>query len=1022
MLSMAKIKSAEGSAAHYYAEEVRIEDYYLKGQEAPGKWHGGEALNLWGSVTLEQLQHLMAGENPWTGERLVGRGGTGRDRNPGWDLTFSAPKSVSALYAAGDDDLKAKIRQVHHNAVQKAMQFAESECLENAARTVKKIGKRRIEGTMAIKGLVWGEFFHRTSRDLDPQIHSHCVVPNVAMREDGKWCSPNLKQLFREKLTIGAMYRAELAQGMRGIGFQIEEDRQFFRVQGVPKELETDLSKRRQQITERMLREGLEGGKEASRVSLLTRQAKKLVDERTLFSAWQDIAAEHGLTAERVSGIRQEGPEVKLVVEERTRVELIQKTLNDLSQGMSTFTEEQAKAKFAEKAQTLMTSDQIRDSFKDLFGSPELLKLTRDREGQMRYTTRELRQIEERVIQTAFKLSKAADIGIEKPEIEKRLKAFEEERSRLAGKTIRLSEDQRQAAAHALGPGRVKVVAGMAGAGKTFSMEAVSRALEKDGYQVSGMAPTGIAAAKLSEAGIATQTIDKYLLMRNKGGQSLTEKDVVIIDEAGMIGSRKMDRLLQEIEKSGAKAILLGEAEQLQPVEAGGMFRAIGETIGKAGLTTIVRQEVEWQRQAVKHFRAGEAKEALRLYQDAGRLSVHDNGQVMIESMVKEHVRLATEASDRPRQVVALSKTNAVVDQLNHGIREELKTQGALPRTGVEVEVKYGHYAERQRIELVPGDKVVFLRNDRKLGVQNGLFAEVRGFEKDGQGQVRSVQFRDERGTDHSIDVSKYPHIRHAYAITGYKSQGSTFTHVLVHATPELSREETYVKMSRQKVDARLFVSREAFDVKFSELSPDFRDQPKGKATPGQELAEEVPLKKFRQEKTISSPTQEKGPAVQDKAGKTKDKTLEEKLSDALSRSQAKDVSTSYKVTQGQVHRTERLEKLAKELPKLQGEKRLQALAEVATSLGGVATKYESPSLSPPWQQKAREILERRDYERIPDLAKEIMSHPKGRESLQTTKERQHVESLKASLRPALDESLKVEKSLSQSLGKGIER
>ncbi|MDQ3231255.1 MAG: AAA family ATPase, partial [Pseudobdellovibrionaceae bacterium] len=857
------------------------------------------------------------------------------------------------------------------------------------------------------------------SRDLDPQLHSHCVVPNVAMREDGKWCSPNLKQLFREKLTIGAMYRAELAQGMRALGFQIEEDRQFFRVQGVPKELETELSKRRQQITERMLREGVEGAKQASRVSLLTRPEKRLVEERTLFTAWQDIAAEHGLTAERVSGIRDEGV-ARLAIDEKTRTELIGKTLKELSQGMSTFTEQQAKAKFAEKAQTLMTSDQIRDAFKDLFGSTELLKLTRDREGQMRYTTTELRQVEERVIQTAFKLSKVPDFGIEKPEIEKRLKAFEDERSRLAGKTVRLSEDQRQAAAHALGPGRVKVVAGMAGAGKTFSMEAVARALEKDGYQVSGMAPTGIAAAKLSEAGIPTQTIDKYLLMRSKGAPSLTSKDVVIVDEAGMIGSRKMDRLLQEIEKSGAKAILLGEAEQLQPVEAGGMFRAVSETIGKAGLTTIVRQETLWQRQAVKHFRAGEAKEALKLYQDAGRLSVHDNGQVLVENMVKEHVRLATEKSDRPRQVVALSKTNAVVDELNHGIREELKAQGILPRTGgAEVEVKYGHYAERQKIELAAGDKVVFLRNDKKLGVQNGLFAEVKGFKKDARGQVMSVQFRDERGTDHSIDVSKYPHIRHAYAITGYKSQGSTFSHVLVHATPELSREETYVKMSRQKVDAKLFVSREAFDVKFSELSPDFREQTKKPA--GQELAEEIPVKKFRQEQTMS-PLQEKGPTAQDKAAKAKEKTLEEKLGDALSRSQAKDVSTSYKVTQGQVHRTERLEKLAKELPRLQGEKRLQALAEVATSLGGVATKYESAPLSPPWQEKAREILEKRSFEQIPDLAKQIMSHPKGRESIQTTKERQHVESLRTSLKPTLDGAIKIEKSLSLSRGKGIER
>lgn len=993
MLSIAKIKSAAGSAAHYYAEEIRSEDYYLKGQEAPGQWQGGEALGIHGTVTLEQLQKLMAGEHPVTGERIVGRGGTKRDRNPGWDLTFSAPKSVSAVYAAGDDELKQKIRQAHHNAVAKAMAFAEADCLAEAARTVDKKGGRRVEGTMAIKGLVWGEFFHRTSRELDPQLHSHCVVPNVAEREDGKWCSPNLRQVFREKMTIGALYRAELAQGMRALGFQIEEDRQFFRVQGVPQELETELSKRRQQIEKQMLAEGINGAKEAARVSVMTRPEKRLVDEKELHGAWQNIAKEHGLTTEKLRELRQQ-KEQALVIDQEEKQELARKALADLSQGMSTFTAEQARARFAEKAQTLMSAEQIQDSFKELFRSPDMLKLSRDKDGQTRYTTKELRETEEKVLAIAGALSKTEDAGLSKISIEKRLKEFEAEKSLAAGHAITLSNDQRDAAAHALGPGRIKVVAGMAGAGKTFGMEAVARAMEQEGYRVSGMAPTGRAAAKLSEARIETQTVDRFLMLRNKGGQSLTEKDVVIIDEAGMIGSRKMARLLAEVERSGAKVILLGEAEQLQPVEAGGMFRAISDKIGKAGLTTIVRQEVEWQRQAVKHFRAGEAQEGLKLYSDASKLSVHENGQDMLRSMIKEHVRLSLEPSDRPRHVATLSKTNAVVDQINDGVRQEMKALGALPMKGETIRVKYGHYAEPQTIELAKGDKVVFLRNDRKIGIQNGLFADVQGFEHDSKGKLTAIRFRDETGKDHAIDVSKYPHIRHAYAITGYKSQGSTFSHVLVHATPELSREETYVKMSRQKVDAKLYVSKEAFDVKYSELSPDNREQ--ARKTPASEQAKAP-------EKAI-----------------TPEKTVEEKLATALSRSQAKDVSTSYKLDTT-VYRTDRLEYLAKDLPRLSGEKRIQTLAEIASSIGGVGSKYESPALSPRWQKMALEILEDKDINKAQALSQEIMKHPKGMVSLQTDKERQHVEILKAQIKPALDKAIKHEKSQSQSRGMGME-
>ncbi len=1010
MLSMSKIKSADASAAHYYAEEIRIEDYYLKGQDSPGQWHGAADLGLSGHVTLEQLQNLMAGKHPETGVSLVGRGGSGqRDRNPGWDMTFSAPKSVSILYAMSDEGMREKIRQAHHNAVGKAMAQAEADCLENAARTVSKKGGRRVDGTMAVEGLVWGEFFHRTSRELDPQMHSHCVVPNIARRVDGKWCAPNLKQVFREKIGLGAIYRAELGQGIRTLGFEIEEDRQFFRIKGVPTDLERELSKRRQQIEKRMLSEGLTGGKDASRVALTTRKAKKLIDEKALFSAWQSIGHEYGLTPDTVKEISSQSKEPGLAIDQQARQEIVRKTLAELSQGTSTFTEEQAKAKFAEKAQLVMTAEQIRDSYKDLFDSPDLLRLARDREGQMRYTTRNLRQTEEMALGIADRLTKTQDAGLSKEMIETRLKEFEADKSRVAGKTISLSSDQRDAAAHALGAGRIKVVAGMAGAGKTFSMEAVARAMEKEGYRVNGMAPTGRAAAKLSEAGIETQTVDRYLMMRSKGGQALTDRDVVIIDEAGMIGSRKMERLLSEIDRSGAKAILLGEAEQLQPVEAGGIFRAVSDKIGKAGLTTIVRQESQWQRQAVRHFRAGEAKEGLKLYQEAGKLSVLENSQALIETMVKEHVRLSTEKTDKPVHVVALSKTNAVVDQLNQGIRQELKEQGQLPKAGIQVEVKYAHYGERQKIELAEGDKVVFLKNDRKLGVQNGLFAEVQGFERDGKGNLTAVRFRDETGKDHAIDVSKYPNIRHAYAITGYKSQGSTFSHVLVHATPELSREETYVKMSRQKVDAKLFVSKEAFDVKYSEISSIYRDN--GKAAAEEKVSEKQFLRQ-------QEPEQEKTMPAKDKA----EKTLEDKLATSMSRSAAKDVSTDYKVTQGQLCRTERLEYLSQELPKLKGEKRLEALAEIASSLGGVTTKYESPALTPPWQAKAREIIQSQDYKKIPELQKEIMSHPKGRVSLQTDKERQQVEALKAELKPSLDQAIKVERGLSrsQSLGKGI--
>ena len=977
MLSIAKIQSPEGSAAHYYAEEIRVEDYYLKGQEAPGHWHGGEALGLGEAVTLPQLQRMMAGEHPETGERLVGRGGKGRERNPGWDMTFSAPKSVSVLYAAGDDDLKAKIKLVHERAVAKAMEYASADCLDDAARTVSKKGGRRVESTMAVQNLIYGEFFHRTSRDLDPQIHSHCVVPNVAQRVDGKWCAPNLKQVFREKMGIGAMYRAELAQGMRGLSFDIEKDRQFFRVAGVSRELEKEFSKRREQIEARLKAEGLDGAKDASRATLLTRKRKKLVDEKILYKAWQDISTEFGLNTNTVAALRMDkGP--SLTADQKAKEELIRETFKELSYGDSTFTAEAIKAKFIEKAQTVMTSDQIRSTFTDLFRADELLKLQNGRGGYMRYSTKDLRILEEKILTRVEVLKNTSDHGVS--HIDKRLADFERDQSAEMGRKISLSSDQKEAATHALGPGRIKVIAGMAGAGKTFSMEAVARGHEHDGYRVSGMAPTGRAAAQLSGAKIPTQTIDKYLRQREMGGGGLGPNDVVIIDEAGLIGSYKMSRLLSEIEQSGAKAILLGEAEQLQPIEAGGIFKAIGDKIGSAGLTTIVRQEVEWQKRAVKHFRAGEAKEALGLYQAAGQLSIEKDGRSLIDSMIREHVRIATEKSERPVHVVSISKTNAFVDELNQGIRERLKSEGFLSKDGVEIRAKISQNDEHHKIELTQGDKVVFLRNDTKLGLQNGLLAEVTGIDKGSP----VIRYRDENGKDIKLNMEKYPYIRHAYAITAYKSQGSTFTHTLVHATPDLSREETYVKMSRQKVDTKLFVSEEAFAVKLSELSP-------------------------------RRPEQKDKPEI-------KKESIEELLAKAMSRSGAKDVSTSYEVTAGEVYRTERLEQLAKDLPKMRGEKRIETLAEIAASHGGVSNKYESPNLSPPWQAKAREVLEQKAYGRSPEVAREIMAHAKGSPSLATERERESLAQLKREVAPIREAALNQNRSQSRAQSMEISR
>uniref|UniRef100_UPI000AD65B42 AAA family ATPase n=1 Tax=Phenylobacterium sp. CCH12-B4 TaxID=1768784 RepID=UPI000AD65B42 len=336
------------------------------------------------------------------------------------------------------------------------------------------------------------------------------------------------------------------------------------------------------------------------------------------------------------------------------------------------------------------------------------------------------------------------------------------------------------------------MVVGYAGSGKSAMLGVAREAWEAQGYQVRGAALSGIAAESL-EAGssIPSRTIASLEHSWGQGRDLLTSSDVLVIDEAGMIGSRQMDRVLLAAERAGAKVVLVGDAEQLQAIEAGASFRALTERHGAAEITEIRRQRESWQREATRELATGRTGAALERYDAAGMVRAHETREAAREALVDGWEAVRREAPGASQ--IMLAHTRADVAELNHLARVRMRDAGEL---GEDLALA----TERGERTFAAGDRIMFLRNERSLGVKNGTLGTVERIDGpslsvrlDGAdrlaGEGRQVQF----------DLKDYADFDHGYASTIHKSQGVTVDRTHVLATDGLDRHGAYVAMSRHR-------------------------------------------------------------------------------------------------------------------------------------------------------------------------------------------------------------------------------
>jgi hypothetical protein len=366
-----------------------------------------------------------------------------------------------------------------------------------------------------------------------------------------------------------------------------------------------------------------------------------------------------------------------------------------------------------------------------------------------------------------------------------------------AARGLDLSGEQRAAFDHATDGRDLSVIVGYAGTGKSAMLGVAREAWEDAGFNVRGAALAGIAAEGLENgSGIASRTLASMEHGWSQGRDLLTERDVLVIDEAGMVGTRQMERVLSHAADAGAKVVLVGDAEQLQSIEAGAAFRSIHEHHGGVEITEVRRQHEEWQRDATRHLATGRTGEAIHAYADKGMVHQAETREAARGELVERWDR-ARQADPGASRII-LTHTNAEVRDLNDAAREAMRNAGEL---GDDVRVK----TERGDRAFASGDRIMFLRNERSMEVKNGTLATVEQVDK-GHMAVRT-----DDGRSVAFDTKDYRDIDHGYAATIHKAQGMTVDRAHVLATPGMDRHGSYVSLSRHRDGVDLHYGRDDF-------------------------------------------------------------------------------------------------------------------------------------------------------------------------------------------------------------------
>ncbi len=778
MLSIGKVGGGEGDP-RYYIDNVATgkDDYYTGHGEAQGQWEGrgAEGRGLAGGIEDEQFLSLLT-EPSTTATRPK--------TVLAYDLTFSAPKSVSVVYGIGDHTVFPVVRAAHDEAVREALGY-----LERHATWTRRgaNGKHLLRGD----GLTVAAFRHRTSRAGDPQLHTHAVVANTTAAE-GRETALDGRALYAHQRTAGFLYQAALRKNLtETLGVEWEPVRNgAAEISGIDDQVLKHFSRRSREIRERLGQLGARSARAAEVAALETRRAKDYnVPADRLREEWRARAAELGLdrrTLDLVLDRRTPGPalqpDLRAVAEDLG-------ALGGVTEQASTFDRRDVLRDWAEAHREGASVERLEALADRWLASPQAVQLERDgtrsQLGGVRYSTPEMLAVEDRVLTDAARRQDAGVAQLDAGRVDDLLAArrdIADEQAAMA-RSLTISGDG------------VQIVRAAAGTGKTRGLAAARDAWEAAGVRVFGCALAARAAVEMeSLAGIDSTTIARLLIDIDQGN-GLARGWVLVVDEGGMVGSRTIDRLAQHAADTESKLVLVGDDRQLPEIDAGGAFRRLARDLGAIELHQVHRQAEAWDREALAQLRQGEVQAWSEAYRDHGRLVARPTADELRATLVEDW----WEAARRPDAVdavdaVMIAHRRSDVADLNALARERMARDGRLGEEALMTD----------RRAFAVGDRVIARRNDRRAGVVNGTRGEVVGVDMD----ARSVAVRVADGTERTLSSAYLDEgwLDHAYALTAHAAQGATVDRSFVLGSDELCREWGYTALSRHRDKARFYV------------------------------------------------------------------------------------------------------------------------------------------------------------------------------------------------------------------------
>jgi len=848
VLTVAKVTASGAGAYGQYLEgrTIALEagDYYLKAGErveAPGRWTLGEqgaaALGVDASraVAAEDFQRLMKVEHPRTGGRLRS-GGAGGEAVAAIDATFSAPKSVSAVWALSSPELRAALEAAQERAVDAALGHA-VEFVPMVRRRVDKETVRRERPTE----LLASSWRHTTARAVagrppDPQLHSHVVLHGAVRAGDGKVVAIESRAWLVHQREIGAAYRAQLAAELGRLGFQVQartgRGGRYFELAGVPQGLLEAWSGRHHQVRaaiDRRLAERLEGlrarvdaggpgaGAAAARLAALERSGQLMPGEQRAVAmatragkgqlltagdldyAWWQTAQEHDFDARSVEALRERGRPVEV-----GEGALEQRILASLTEFEATFAPRQARAVALEAgaggdpARALAALERLREG-------GEILELADGRQ-----TTRLHRGLERVAVAAAEQLADGQTLAIPEPLVDGEVAALQAE---LRASGAQLADEQERAVRVACSEQRLVVIVGQAGTGKSTALTGVARAHQAAGRELIVTSTGAQAAERLTAeflgAGVSAQGYSTAALRAAvaRGAVTLSSDVTVVHDEAALASTREQAWLLRAAAGSGARVIEVGDPRQSGAVGAGGLWPQIEQAASEHGglveLSRIVRAKDAADRRDQARWRAGEHERSLAGYAVRGRVVVEDTQQ-----RAQDRALEAAHADRREGKtaLVVTQTSNEALDELN-ARAQALRAQDGLLAGELTVPLAGRPYGLRA------GDDIVLraASTHPQLGaVRNGTRGTVFDVAEDGQHAV--LRLADGREASFERDQLDAASARLAYVSHTFPAQGQTVDRAHVIAGQHADSNGTYVALTRARESTHLYASAERLD------------------------------------------------------------------------------------------------------------------------------------------------------------------------------------------------------------------